>query len=157
QWICLVVLITAVAARAYGQTQTTGSIGGVMQDQTGALIPGVEVTAEQAGTGIKRSAATSETGVYVLSLLPVGHYTVTFALAGFRTVINRDIQVNATEKITLNGKLGLADVATTVDVSATSQLLQTDSTVLGRVIDEHLTTTLPLPTKNYTQLLALST
>ena len=155
--ISCAILIATACVCGYGQTQTTGSIGGVVQDQTAALIPGVEVTAEQTGTGFKRSATTNEAGVYMLSLLPIGQYNVRFSLSGFRTVMNRGITVNATEKITLNGKLQVADVDTTVDVSATAQLLQTETTTLGRVIDEHLTTTLPLPTKNYTQLLGLST
>src|SRR5262245_10560264 len=155
--ISCAILIATGCVWGYGQTQTTGSIGGVVQDQTAALIPGVEVTAEQTGTGFKRSTTTSETGVYMLSLLPVGQYNVTFSLSGFRTIINRGITVNATEKTTLKRTLQVADVDTTVDVSASAQLLQTESTTLGRVIDEHLTTTLPLPTKNYTQLLGLST
>lgn len=139
------------------QTTTTGSLTGSVRDQSGALIPGVEVKAEQEGTGLARSTLSTETGVYALAALPPGRYSVTFALSGFRTVINREISVNATERVTLNATLQIADVGTTIEVSASAELVQAETTTLGRVIDQRLTTDLPLPTKNYTQLLALST
>ncbi len=90
-------------------------------------------------------------------LLQPGKYTVTFTLPGFQTIINRGVVVNATEKITVDGTLQVATVGTIVEVSATAQLIQSESTSLGRVIDERMTIALPLPTKNYTQLLTLST
>lgn len=154
----LVGLIVAAAPVSLpGQTQTTGSIAGSVRDQTGALLPGVEIKAEQEGTGQVRNTISNDVGTYTLPLLPPGKYSVTFTLPGFQTIVNRDIVVNATEKITLNGSLQVANVGTTVEVSATAQLVQAETTTLGRVIDERLTTALPLPTKNYTQLLALST
>src|SRR5215470_12133274 len=150
-------LIVALPASIPGQTQTTGSITGSVKDQTGAFLPGVEIKGEQEGTGQTHDTISSETGTYTLPLLPPGRYTITFSLPGFQTVINRGVVVNATEKIALNGSLQVANLGTTVEVSAAAQLIQSESTSLGRVIDEKMTTSLPLPTKNYTQLLGLST
>jgi hypothetical protein len=81
---------------------------------------------------------------------------VSFSLDGFQTRNYREITVNATERVTLNVTLNLAEVTTSVDVSAEAPLVQTETTALGRVIDERMIASLPLPTKNYTQLLALS-
>src|SRR5262245_62708445 len=90
------------AVNIAAQTQTTGSITGLIRDQTGAFLPGVDVKSEQEGTGQVRSTLSTETGAYTLPLLPPGRYVVTFSLPGFQTVNNRNIVVNATEKVTLN-------------------------------------------------------
>jgi len=67
--------------------QATGQINGTITDASGALIPGVEVTATQTATGIGRSALTNENGVYITPSLPVGPYRVEAALQGFRTFV----------------------------------------------------------------------
>jgi hypothetical protein len=115
---------------AYSQTQTTGAIAGFVKDQSGALIRGVEVEAEQQGTGVTRTTLTNETGGYTLPLLPASGYTVNFSLAGFQTVISCDVRVAATEKISLDATLVGASANTSVEVSATAQLVQSESTTL---------------------------
>ncbi|HSU88130.1 MAG TPA: carboxypeptidase-like regulatory domain-containing protein [Terriglobia bacterium] len=65
--------------------QATAQIAGTVRDQSGAVLPGVQVTATQTATGLSRSAITNETGSYVLPDLPVGPYRLEAALAGFRT------------------------------------------------------------------------
>ena len=151
----LSIILVCLAVQT-GQSQTSGAISGFVQDETRGVLPGVDIQAVQEGTGLTRSAISSETGTYTIPLLPPGKYTVTFALPGFQTVNSRDIIVNATERVTLNVTLQVASGGTTIDVSTGAQLVQADTTALGRVIDERLTVALPLPTKNYTQLLALS-
>jgi len=155
--LLLSMAVTVACTAAYAQTQTTGSITGSVKDQTGAFLPGVEIKGEQEGTGQAHNTISSELGTYTLPLLPPGRYTVTFTLPGFQTVVSKGVVVNATEKISVNATLQVASLGTIVEVSAAAQLIQSESTSLGRVIDEKMTTSLPLPTKNYTQLLALST
>src|SRR6476619_2676265 len=65
--------------------QSTAQINGSVKDQTGALLPGAEVSATQTATGAKRSVITDETGSYVLTSLPVGPYMLEVTLPGFRT------------------------------------------------------------------------
>src|SRR5438309_11700965 len=64
--------------------QATAQISGTVRDQSGAVLPGVEVTATQTETGIARSTVTNETGLYVLSNLPLGPYKLEAALANSR-------------------------------------------------------------------------
>src|SRR5215475_2276834 len=130
----------ALPALAPAQTQTTGSITGSIRDQTGAFLPGVEVKGEQEGTGQTHDAITSEVGTYTLPLLSPGRYTVTFTLPGFKTIVNRGVVVNATEKITVDGAMQVATLDATVEVSATAQLVQSETVSLGRTIDEKMTT-----------------
>src|SRR5712691_13036306 len=71
--------------------QSTAQISGAIKDQTGAVLPGVEVTMTQTDTGFKRSAITDETGSYILPSLPVGPYRLEAALPGFRTYVQTGI------------------------------------------------------------------
>ena len=89
----LVLLLGCV--RLWGQA--TAQISGTVRDQSGAVLPGVEVTVTQTDTGIGRSALTNETGSYALSNLPIGPYRFEASLPGFRTFVQMGIvlQVNA--------------------------------------------------------------
>ena len=81
--------------------QATAQIAGTVKDQTGAVLPGVEVTATQTATGIASTGVTNETGSYVLSNLPIGPYRLEAGLPGFRTFVQTGIvlQVNASPAI----------------------------------------------------------
>jgi Carboxypeptidase regulatory-like domain len=70
--------------------QATAQISGSVRDQSGAVLPGVEVTATQTDTGIARSTVTNETGTYVLANLPLGPYKLEAALSGFRTLSRQE-------------------------------------------------------------------
>src|SRR5215471_8982713 len=96
-WGFFVVLFISWIACSFVWAQATAQISGTVKDQSGAVLPGVEVTATQTDTGIARSAVTNETGLYVLSNLPIGPYRVEAALAGFRSFVQTGIvlQVNA--------------------------------------------------------------
>src|SRR5438128_9939165 len=76
--------------------QATAQISGTVRDQSGAVLPGVEVTVRQTDTGAIRTAVSNETGTYILSNLPIGPYRVEAALPGFRTFVQTGIvlQVN---------------------------------------------------------------
>src|SRR5690349_1258605 len=86
----IAVLICAFLS-ADGWAQATAQISGTVRDQSGAVLPGVEVTATQTATGIARNTVTNETGSYVLTNLPVGPYKVEAALPGFRTFIQTEV------------------------------------------------------------------
>src|SRR5437899_7749300 len=81
--------------------QGTAQITGTVKDQTGAVLPGVEVTATQTDTGIARITVTNETGTYVLPSLAVGPYKLEAVLPGFRTFVQTGIilEVNASPGI----------------------------------------------------------
>ncbi|PYR99114.1 MAG: hypothetical protein DMG12_21160 [Acidobacteria bacterium] len=71
--------------------QSTAQISGTVKDQSGALLPGVQVTATQIATGLARSTVTNEMGTYTLTELPIGPYKVEAALTGFRTFVQTGI------------------------------------------------------------------
>ena len=81
--------------------QSTAQISGNVTDQSGAVLPGVEVTMTQTDTGLTRTTVTNETGSYALPSLPVGPYKLEASLPGFRSFVQSGIvlQVNASPVI----------------------------------------------------------
>src|SRR5205085_9134154 len=79
---CIVYMATAGVA--LGQT-STAQISGTVADQSGAVLPGAEISATQTETGIVRNTVSNETGSYVLANLPVGRYRLEASLPGFRS------------------------------------------------------------------------
>src|SRR5438309_9562253 len=98
-----VVMVVLVCSNLWAQA--TAQISGSVQDQSGAVLPGVEVTATQTETGVRRTTVTNETGNYVLPNLPLGSYRLETALPGFRTFVQTGIVLqvdsNSTLKIVL--------------------------------------------------------
>jgi len=136
--------------------QATAQINGTVKDQTGALLPGVQVTATQTATGLARSAVTNEVGLYTLTDLPVGPYKLEAALSGFRTFVQTGIvlQVGSTPVINIGMEIG--QVAETVEVEANAALVETRSTGIGQVIDNVRVLELPLNARNVQQLIVIS-
>src|SRR5688572_24396733 len=80
-----VAMLVLVMTCGNAWAQATAQISGTARDQSGAVLPGVEITATQTDTAISRSTITNETGSYVLTNLPIGPYRLEATLPGFRT------------------------------------------------------------------------
>src|SRR5262245_42104710 len=108
--------------------QSTAQISGAVKDQTGAVLPGVEVTMTQADTGLKRSAVTDETGLYNIPSLPVGPYRFEAALPGFRTYVQTGIVLQINSNPIINAVLQVGQVSDEVNVQADTALVETRAT-----------------------------
>lgn len=108
--------------------QQTGEIFGRAQDTSGAVLPGVTVTVAGPALIQPRVSVTSETGTYRVPELPIGTYTVTFELAGFRTMALQDIRVTIGFRAQVNGNMELSTVQETVTVTGASPLVDTRET-----------------------------
>jgi hypothetical protein len=136
--------------------QATAQISGSVRDQSGAFLPGVEISATQTETGIARSTITNETGSYVLPNLPIGPYRLEASLPGFRTFVQTGIvlQVNANPEI--NPVLEVGQVTEQIEVQADAALVETRTTSVGQVIDNVRVVELPLNGRQVTELVILS-
>src|SRR5499427_611871 len=136
--------------------QATAQISGAVRDQSGAVLPGVEVTATQAETGVARSTVTNETGSYLLPNLPLGPYKLEAALAGFRTFVQTGIvlQVNAT--LVINPTLEVGQVSDQVEVQANAAQVETRSSGIAQVMENQQILELPLNGRQVTDLITLS-
>ena len=151
-----IVLVMLVPVFVYGQAGSTAQITGLVRDDTGGVLPGVDVTAIQADIGLRRTVVTDGAGSYVLSNLPVGPYRLEVSLAGFRTYVQTGIvlQVNATP--TINVVLALGDLAETVAVEAAAPLVETRNPGIGEVIENARIEELPLNGRQATDLIVLA-
>src|SRR5712671_2037512 len=148
----LFLFFTGTAAWA----QSTAQVSGTVRDQTGAVLPGVQVTATQTATGLTRSVVTDEAGFYILPDLPVGPYKLEAALPGFRTFAQTGILLQVGSNPIINVGLEVGQVADSIEVQADAALVETRSTGVGQVIDNVRVLELPLNARNVQQLIVIS-
>jgi hypothetical protein len=139
------------AAPAFPQA-TAGEITGRVLDAAGAAIPGAVVAARHEGTGLSRTATTSATGDYTLTLLPPGTYTVSAELSGFRKAVRRDLELNVGARLTVGFGLEVGNVTETVDVTAESPLVETTKSDLSGVVTPREIQNLPLLNRTFAGL-----
>jgi len=136
--------------------QSTAQLSGTVRDQSGAVLPGVEVTATQTATGLARSVVTNETGSYILPNLPIGPYRLDATLPGFRSFAQTGIMLQVEANPVINIVLAVGQVAETVEVQADAALVETRNTGVGQVIDNVRVMELPLNGRQVTELIILS-
>lgn len=138
------------------QISGTGAITGVVRDPAGAMVPGASVAVTNLATALTRQVTSSSSGDYSIQLLPPGNYRLEITKAGFATSDFPSIVVNVTQITTVNAKLTVGSTSQTVNVQATGQMLQTQSSTLGSVVTGEMVRNLPLASRNYTQIITLS-
>src|SRR6266704_2358404 len=149
-------LIFLLSCASVWAQSSTAQINGTVKDQSGAVLPGADVTATQTATGAKRSAVTDETGSYTLTNLPIGPYTLEMALPGFRTYVQSGIVLQVNDNPLVNAVLEVGQVTETVEVQANAALVETRTTTVGQVIDNQRVLELPLNGRQVTELVLLS-
>jgi hypothetical protein len=152
--LCL--LLLALSSLAMSQSATSGQIAGTVTDPTGAVVSGAKVTLTS-DAGVKRELTSDATGHYAFPLLQPGVYELEVNAAGFNPAKLKEIKVQITISTLVNIPLTVeAARGETINVSALPPLVQTDSATNGRVVEQSSIRQLPLPTRNFQQLLALT-
>ena len=136
--------------------QNTAQTSGTVKDQTGAVLPGAEVTMIPTYTGSKRTAVTDETGSYVLSSLPVGPYRLEAALPGFKSYVQTGITLGVNANPVINAILQVGQVSDQVEVQANAALVETRATGVGEVMDNTRVLEMPLNGRQVTDLIILA-
>src|ERR1041385_2441838 len=134
----------------------TGQLNGTVVDANGAVVVGAAVKLTSQSTSQVREAVTGESGEFAFPLLPPGRYKLEVSANGFRNVLIGDASVNITQTTSLVVHLDAATVAGVVTINADPPLVQQESSQSGRVIEGDTIRQLPLPTRNFQQLLTLS-
>lgn len=150
--VILVMGLTSAAVWA----QSTAQISGTVRDQTGAVIPGVAVTATQTETGVKRSITTDASGSYTLASLPVGGYRLEAIGQGFRTYVQTGVVLQVADNLVINPVLNLGQVSDQVVVEAAAAEVETRNTGVSEVMDSTRVVELPLNGRQVTDLVVLS-
>ncbi len=153
----IVLLLVSSLACAAGspQAQGTAQINGIVKDPSGAVLPGVEVTATQTATGISRQAVSDERGNFALPNLPVGPYKVEAGLPGFRTFVQTGIELGVNQNPNLPITLEVGQVNQEVEVQANVTMVETRNLGVRQVIENQEVLDLPLQSRNATDFLTL--
>ena len=133
-----------------------GTILGTVTDQSSSAIPNAKVTATRQSTGEVRTFTTDETGNYRFNAVPPGNYRVTAAAPSFKTGEQTSLAVDVNKETRADFALQVGSVSETVKVTATAPLLQTDTAALGTAITNRTVMELPLNSRNFFDLVALT-
>lgn len=144
QWIGHVaaVLLVCCAGACFAQSTNSGDIRGTVTDPSGAVIPGVRVTALNVQTGVAKSFVTNGDGLYDTSSIVTGDYKLTFERSGFETLVRGPITVIVGDT-TVNAQLKVGSSSQRVVVTTNVPLLQTDSGEQSETIESKTLEQLP--------------
>ena len=146
--------LTAGLLRA--QAPGTGAIMGVVHDPSGLTVANAAVSTVNESTDGTRSAVTNSAGAFSVTMLTPGTYTVTVSVSGFEANVLHSVRVVVGETSSLEFRLAMQKVGVTLQVAADAEIAQTQSSTLGRAVQEEAIRALPLANRNYTQILGLS-
>lgn len=151
-----VLLLLPVAAPVWAQAVSTAQINGTVRDESGGVLPGVEVTVVKTDTGLTRTTFTSGDGSYILPNLPVGPYKLTVALQGFNTYVQEGIVLQVQSNPTIDVTLTVGGLDENITVVANASMVETRSTAVGQVINNEQVVEMPLEGRQVTELIFLS-
>jgi hypothetical protein len=132
-----------------------GSIGGVVQDASGAVVSHSKITVTNVNTGVSRSAVSDDSGRYTVLSLPIGEYEVRAEANGFRPTVRTGITIVIGRTALVDFSLTIGQVNEVVTVSAAAPLIESANATIGQVIQNAQVVALPLNGRSYTQLAAL--
>ena len=147
-------LLFAIAA-PHAQV-TTATLLGAVRDSSGAVVPGATVVATNRGTGVPRETITDERGEFVLTALSTGSYSVTIALAGFKTYTNEGMTLGAGQSVRQTFTLEVGTVEETVLVAGEAPLIENAASLQAETLGSQEVRELPVNRRNLTNLLSLA-
>ena len=152
--LCLIVLysVTCIDAAA----QATAQITGAVKDQTGAVLPGVEIVVTQSQTGARRNTVTNETGLFILPSLPLGSYQLEASLPGFRTYVQTGIILQVDNNLSINPVMEVGQTTENIEVQANAAQVETREVGVARVMETERILELPLNGRQVEDLIVLS-
>jgi hypothetical protein len=136
--------------------QATAQINGTVTDNTGGVLPGVTVIANQTETGLTRETVTDGTGSFAITNLPLGPYRLEVTLAGFRTYVQTGIVLQVGSNPVIPVQMQLGGLEETVSVEAQAPLIETRTPSIGAVVDNEAVEALPLEGRNAVSLVLLA-
>lgn len=149
--IAALLLTTPPAMRA----DVTASILGTVRDPSGAVLPGVHITATDVNTNQAHEATTDAVGEYRLLALPVGKYKVEAGLTGFQDFLEENVILRVNDQRRVDMTLGVSSTREQVQVEAPPVQVETTNTQLGNVVEDKTMLALPLNGRSYINLLSI--
>jgi hypothetical protein len=150
------VVLSLLLMSGVAWAQGTAQLNGKVTDESGAVLPGVTVTATQTDTGAVRTAVTDAGGTWLMQSVPLGPYKIEIALEGFRTYVQTGIVLQVNANPVINAALALGNLAETVTVDAGAPLVDVRTAGLRDVVEQERIVELPLNGRQVTDLIVLA-
>jgi outer membrane receptor protein involved in Fe transport len=152
--LCLIRLVASTPLLAQFDS---AQINGTIRDQSGAVLPHATVQIRNRDTGLIRETVTNSDGIYVLSHIPPGVYSITASSGSFSSASRTGVELVVSQSATFDFSLKPGSTTETVAVSAEAVSLDTSSSTVGANLESDSVNELPLAGRNYTVLLTLQT
>jgi hypothetical protein len=131
------------------QTSGNGNIVGTVTDPSGAAVPNATVVVTNTDTGVSRTLTTNGDGLYTANFLQPGHYEVLASAASFGKIDHKALTLTVGEILTVDAALPAGSVSSAVEVTANTQILDTQKTEVSQTFDPVLIDNLPVATRNW--------
>lgn len=142
--VLTMLVLSVLSLSAFGQT-SRGTVTGTVTDATGAIVAGAKVEISNAGTGLKRSTVSNQSGLYRFDGVELGTYTLSVTQEGFKVFTAKDLNVDANRTSTIDTRLEVGAVTTVVEVTASNaDMLAKESPARGGNISDNLVSSLPV-------------
>ncbi|MGA2772945.1 MAG: carboxypeptidase regulatory-like domain-containing protein [Bryobacteraceae bacterium] len=151
----LALTLLLITGLAFAQSDL-GSISGFVKDPSGAVVPKAQVTVKNDNTGTERRTTTSDTGVYSVTNIPAGYYTVTAEATGFKKFESSHNKLDPSAALGVDVTLAVGAATETIEVTASAQALQTESAIREALVAREQIDMLELNGRNPVNLAALA-
>jgi hypothetical protein len=152
--LSMLLLLLTYSQPLFGQVDE-GSIAGSVQDPSGAVVPGAQVTLLNTDQGITLNTTTNSSGEYTFSPVRIGHYSVSATAPGFSKTEQQNLQVAVAQHLRVDIALKAGATTETVQVTTAPPQLQTEEASVGQVVNQRSVNSLPLNGRNFTFLAQL--
>src|SRR5215813_8176652 len=150
--LLLATVFTLAGVQAAQAQEDTGAIVGTVVDQSGAAVKGATVTVKDVDRGTSLNTESNEDGAFNLPRVPVGTYDITITASGFQSARHAKVKLILNQTARLEFQMKVGQTSETVEVTAEAPVLETDTSLLGSLIDSTAAVELPLSTHNTNQL-----
>ncbi len=147
----LFTLFSLLSLSAFAQT-VTGTLNGTVTDATGAVVPGIIVTAKDTATGFTRTTTTTSEGFYSMPFLALGSYNVTVEAKGFKKITKTDVVIELNKTTVSNFKLEVSEVGAAVEITGETPQIETTTGELKHSLDARRVEDTPLAGRNFISL-----
>ena len=152
----LIFLTVVLLASGMAWAQVTrATLAGTVTDDSGALIPGAEITVTHTDTGQSRTVVSNNEGAYFVPGLSLGNYELAASLPGFQTSVRSGIQLTLGRAAIVDFTLSIGEIAERVTVTGEAPLVETTQSVLADLVEQRTITELPLNGRSFTELALL--
>ena len=149
---CIFIAVSMLAVAA----DPTGTITGTVTDPSGSAVPNAKLAVTSLTTGFSRNSITAADGGFVFPLMPVGRYSLTVEVSGFRRFEQRPVEVRADGSTSVPVTLQIGALSDTVTVEANAEMVETRSGTLASVVGQQKIVELPLNGRNAAALVTLA-